>query len=60
MSQSDKQSEATNDAAHNGDTPEQKPADQTAVDAIDENDPHKVEKLSKLGHADDEAVEGTE
>ena len=60
MSESNKQGEAINDAAGNGDTPEQKPAGQTAVNAIDKDDPHKVEKLSKLGHADDEAVEGTE
>jgi len=60
MSQSDEQDEAINKAAHNGDTREKKPADQTAADAIDEDDPHKVEKLSKLGHADDEAAEGTE
>jgi len=60
MSQSEKQGKAINDAAHNDDTPTQKPAEQTAADAIDEDDPHKVEKLSKLGHADDEAAEGTE
>lgn len=60
MSQSDEQGEAINKAGRRGDMREQKPAEQTAADAIDEDDPHKVEKLSKLGHADDEAAEGTE
>jgi hypothetical protein len=31
-----------------------------AAEEIDKNDPHKVEKLAKLGHAGDEAAEGTE
>jgi hypothetical protein len=31
-----------------------------AAAEIDKDDPHKVEKLSKLGHAGDEAAEGTE
>ena len=31
-----------------------------AADDIDKGDPHKVEKLAKLGHAGDEAAEGTE
>lgn len=30
------------------------------ADAIDKDDPHKVEKLSKLGSAGDEAAEGEE
>jgi len=60
MSQSDEQGNTINDVAHHGDTPKEKPAEQTAADGIGEDDPHKVEKLSKLGHADDEAVEGTE
>jgi len=32
----------------------------SGADAIDKNDPHKVEKLSKLGSAGDEAAEGEE
>jgi hypothetical protein len=60
MSQSDEQGEAINKAAYHGDMQEQKPAEQPAAYAIDEDDPHKVEKLSKLGHADNEAAEGTE
>lgn len=34
--------------------------DSGGADAIDKNDPHKVEKLSKLGSAGDEAAEGEE
>ena len=38
----------------------EKRPEQTAADAIEQDDPHKVEKLSKLEHAGDEAAEGTE
>jgi hypothetical protein len=31
-----------------------------AADEIDQDDPKKVEKLSKLGHEDDDLAEGTE
>jgi hypothetical protein len=32
----------------------------TPADAIDKDDPHKVEKLSKLGDAGEEGAEGAE
>lgn len=60
MPQSDEQDGSTGSLPGGGDTTEQKSKEQTAAEAIDKDDPHKVEKLSKLGHADDEAAEGTE
>lgn len=35
------------------------PADTSPADAIDADDPHKVEKLAKSGH-DDDTTEGSE
>ena len=60
MSGSDEQADAISNVPRNNNTLELKPAKGTAADAIDKDDPHKAEKLSKLGHADDEAAEGTE
>ena len=55
MSKPDESTDAANNAA---DTAQ---AEELAVaNTIAEDDPHKVEKLSKLGHAGDEAAEGTE
>ena len=46
------------DAANNvADTAQ---AERAVADVIAEDDPHKVEKLSKLGHAGDDAAKGTE
>ena len=36
------------------------PGEQKAADAIDEGDPHKVEKLTKLGHAGDDTADASE
>lgn len=60
MSQSDEQDASTDGLPDAGETKEHKSKEQTAPEAIDKDDPHKVEKLSKLGHADDEAAKGTE
>lgn len=59
MSSSEEQLDRTEDASGPG-GPDRQLGEQSAADAIDKDDPHKVEKLSKLGHADDEAAEGSE
>lgn len=60
MSRSDEPANSSKSAEVTDDSKKQNQDDQAAADAIDSDDPHKVEKLSKLGHADNEAAEGTE
>ena len=60
MSQTTEQPGRDSGADRNGDDEEAKSGAGHAADAIDKDDPHKAEKLSKLGHPGDEAAEGTE
>ena len=60
MSQSEQQADVIKGTGATDAIKQQDGGEQTAADAIEKDDPHKVEKLSKLGHADDEAAEGSE
>jgi len=55
MSRQDEPVDAANNAADTAQAGER-----AVADIIAEDDPHKVEKLSKLGHAGDDAAKGTE
>lgn len=60
MQRPNDQTNTTNQPASRDDTAKSNPEGHNEADAIDTDDPHKVEKLAKLGHAGDEAAEGTE
>lgn len=60
MADANNQANADEGADPADDIKKQNPGERTSADAIDPDDPHKVEKLSKLGHAGDEAAAGAE